>query len=105
MRTLFLTAKKCAIDNKDPLITIEHLKEALSSLEFVDTEAKTLVYDYLKVKPDISAMYSLENLNSASESKKLDFDESVKLFKKHLESNGFSLSKRATKLFVKKQNT
>jgi ATP-dependent Zn protease len=105
MRTLFLTAKKCAMDHEDYLITIDHLKEALSSLEFVDTKAKALVYDYLKVEPNISAIYSQENLNSASEFKKLDFDESVKLFKKYLESNGFSLSKRATKLFIKKQNT
>ena len=105
MRTLFLTAKRMAMSDCEDIITIKHMKDALNTLEFVDQEAKTLAYEYLEVTPDLSSVFTQKNLNEASEFRKLDFDDNVKSFKKHLESNGFSLSKVATKLFIQKQNS
>ena len=104
MRTLFLTAKKFAIDENSTSITLEHFKEALNTLEFIDTEAKSVVCEYLNVTPKVTAIYSKKNIDEASKHGTVVFDEKVKAFKKHLESEGFALSAVATKLFVEKKN-
>ena len=46
----FLTAKKFAMDDKASSLSINYIKEAVSTLEFIDLEVKELLYDYLKVE-------------------------------------------------------
>ena len=104
MRTLFLTAKKFAIDEESSSITIEHLKKALGTIEFVDNKAKTLVCDYLKISPILNSVYTNKSIDEASKQGTVSFSSDVMAFKKHLEENGFALNVVATKLFIEKKN-
>ena len=104
MRTLFLTAKKFAIDSNATEITLEHFKKALDTVEFIDSDAKKVVCDYLNVTPSPQQIVSKENIDTASKHGSVQFDEKVKTFKSHLESKGFALSAVATRLFVEKKN-
>ncbi len=104
MRTLFLTAKKFAIDEKAEEITIEHFTKAINCIEFIDTKAGQLVCEYLKCSPHPSSIYTKENIKEASEHGTVVFSKDVQNFKKYLEENGFALNVVATKLFVDKKN-
>ena len=104
MRTLFLTAKKFAIDDDASLITLVHLKKALTTLEFVDKDAKKLVLDYLQISPTPSSLFTKENLDTAAKHDKIDFDDNVLKFKKHLEENSFALSSIVSRIFIEKTN-
>ncbi|MGB5964577.1 MAG: AAA family ATPase [Sulfurimonadaceae bacterium] len=104
MRTLFLTAKKFAIDSNATEITLDHLKKALDAVEFIDNDAKKVVCDYLDVTPSLHQVVSKENIDAASKHGSVKFNEKVKSFKTHLESKGFALSAVATRLFVEKKN-
>jgi ATP-dependent Zn protease len=99
-----LTAKKFAIDDTSSLITLEHLKKALNTLEFIDKDAKKIVIEYLKVTPQPSIIYTKENIEDAAKHGKIDFDENVLLFKKHLEENSFPITSIVSKVFVEKTN-
>lgn len=102
MKTLFLTAKKFAIDEKAETISLKHFKEAISSLEFVDADAKKLTYEYLDITPTISEKVSKQNIDDAQKHETVAFEEEVKEFKKFLESNGFSMNSQISNIFVEK---
>jgi ATP-dependent Zn protease len=104
MRTLFLTAKKFAIDDKSSNISLKHLKEALTTLELIDLDAKKLVYTYLNIEPNITHKILKENIDEAQKHSKVDFDEEVKKFKEYLEVNGFAMSSTISKIFIEKTN-
>jgi len=104
MRTLFLTAKKFAIDEKSTTITLEHLKKALGTIEFLDDKAKTVVYTYLDISPTLNSVYTNKSIDEATKHGTVSFSSDVLLFKKHLEENGFALNVVATKLFIEKKN-
>jgi len=105
MRTLFLTAKKFAIDEKSEEISLDHFKKAINTLEFLDEKAKLLVCEYLKVSQHINSIYTTKNIDEAAKHGTVKFSEDVLKFKKHLESNGFALSTVATKIFIEKKNS
>ncbi|MCX6051032.1 MAG: AAA family ATPase [Campylobacterales bacterium] len=104
MRTLFLTAKKFAIDANASIITIEYFKEALSTLELIDSDAKKLVYEYLNVKPNLTSKVSNENIDAAQKYNVVPFDDEVKKFKEYLESHGFAMTSIVSKIFIEKTN-
>lgn len=104
MRTLFLTAKKFAIDEKSESITLEHLKQALGTIEFLDDKAKTLVCEYLDISPTLSSVYTNKSIDEASKHGTVSFSNDVLAFKKHLEDNGLPLNVVATKLYTEKKN-
>ncbi|MBU3938046.1 AAA family ATPase, partial [bacterium] len=105
MRTLFLTAKRFAIDANAEQITLEHFKKALNTLEFVDNDAQKLICEYLDVKQTLHQGYSKENIENASKYATVAFDDKVKEFKTFLESNGYALNTVATRLFIEKKNS
>lgn len=104
MRTLFLTAKKFAIDAKSKTISLEYFTEALSTLEFIDNDAKKLVYEYLKVTPTLKHKISKENIEEATKHNVIPFDDEVKEFKTYLEKNGFAFNTVVSQIFVEKVN-
>jgi len=104
MRTLFLTAKKFAIDEKSEEITLKHLKQALNSIEFLDEKAEVIIYKFLKVSPKISAVYTNKHIQEASKHATVNFDKDVLAFKKYLESEGFAINSVVSKLFIEKKN-
>jgi len=104
MRTLFLTAKKFAIDANAETISLEEFREALSTLEFIDNDAKKLVYEYLKITPKLANKISKSTIEEASKHKQIPFDKQVKEFKQYLEEHGFALNSVVSKIFVKKVN-
>jgi cell division protease FtsH len=105
MRTLFLTAKKFAIDAKASAISLENFKEALSTLELIDAGAKKLVYEYLNVKPNLTNKISKESVDAAQKHNVVPFDDEVKKFKEYLEANGFAMSSIVSKIFIEKTNS
>jgi len=104
MKTLFLTAKKFAIDEKATQITLEHFKKAINTIEFIDAKAQKVVCEYLKATQNIVPVYTNRHIDEASKHGIINYDENVKAFKDHLASNGFALSIVATKLFIEKKN-
>jgi len=104
MRTLFLTAKKFAIDDKSTHITIEHIKKAVNNLEFLNQKAKELTQNYLKVEFHKKPCYTNEDIAEAAKHKTIEFDAKVKEFKAYLEANGFSLDIVATKIYKERKN-
>lgn len=105
MRTLFLTAKKFAVDAKSSSITLENIQEALSTLEFIDADAKKLIYEYFKMEPSLSVKVSKENINEIQKHGQVPFNDEVKKFKEHLEKNGFGLNSIVSKIFIEKKNS
>jgi len=105
MRTLFLTAKKVAIDNNEKHITLQHIKKALETLEFIDNDAKKIIYKYLDITPQINPFITQEDIDEASRHERLDFNSEVKEFKDFLQDHGYTLNKRISKVFIEKQNT
>ncbi len=103
MRTLFLTAKKFAIDAKALEITLEHIKQAVSTIEFVDDKAKVLICEYLHSSNAPFVSYSNLDIEAASKHGTIKFSDDVVTFKKHTESKGFSLGTVVTKLFIEKK--
>jgi len=104
VRTLFLTAKKFAIDEKSPEITIEHFNKAINNVEFINSTAQEVVLKYLQVTPKKNPKYSNSDVEKASEHETVPFDEKVKEFKSYLEANSFTLNIIATKVYVEKKN-
>ena len=105
MRTLFLTAKKFAIDEKSDEIVLEHFTKAINTLEFVDEKAQKLVCEYLKSMQNITSVYTKVDIDKASKHGTINFSQDVLKFKEHLEKNGFALGVVATKIFIEKKNT
>jgi len=104
MRTLFLTAKKIAINAKSDKITLENIKDALNTLEIVDNDAKKLIYNYLEVKPILSAQITKKDLEFAQKHGVVNFAEDVVEFKLFCQKHGYSLSSRISQVFIEKKN-
>ena len=91
MRTLFLTAKKFAIDAKASEIRLEHIKQAVSTIEFVDENAKVLICEYLHSSNAPFVSYSNGDIEEASKHGTIKLSDDVVNFKKHADSKGLSL--------------
>ncbi|QOY53235.1 AAA family ATPase [Candidatus Sulfurimonas baltica] len=105
MRTLFLTAKKFAIDANASAISLEYFKEALSTLELIDPNVRKLVYEYLSIEPSLTSKVSKESIENVKKHNVVPFDDEVKKFKEYLESNGFAMTAIVSKIFVEKTNS
>jgi len=104
MRTLFLTAKKFAIDANKSNISLQEIEEALGTLELIDSSAKTLIYKHLNVTPNITTLISQEHIETAINHSQIPFNNDVKKFKLFLEKNGFRMNSTISKIFTKKKN-
>ena len=104
MRTLFLTAKKFAIDEKSETIRLEHIKQALGTVEFIDEKAEDLIYKFFKLDPTITSIYTNKNIDEASKHATVAFDKEVLDFKNYLEGEGFAINTVVSKLFIEKKN-
>lgn len=104
MKTLFLTAKKFAMDAKASEITLENMKEALRSLEIVDNNIKKLIYSYLNTSPILKSIVTKEDILQAQKYDRIPFSDNVKKFKEYLEENACFMSSIISKIFIKKKN-
>ena len=105
MKTLFLTAKKFAIDESAQKITLKHIKAALDALEIVDNKAKELITEYLNHSPNPEAKITAKDIESAQKYKTINFDDEVLKFKEHMEQNDYNIVSIVSKVFIEKSNS
>ena len=104
MRNLFLAAKKFAIDKEATDISVDDIKQALNGLEFLDNDAKRLIYDYFDVAPTLKNIISKEDVAKAQKHEIIPFNEDVKKFKSYMEEQGFTIASTISKIFIEKKN-
>ncbi len=105
MRTLFLTAKKFAIDDNAENISILHMITAMGTVAFNDLKIQTLVYNYFDMEsPSIlNFSDSTINIEDAQKHPIIRFDDNVKKFKNFLEENGFTYSNEICSIYIDKE--
>ena len=102
MKNILLTAKFLAANEQSDKIKIEHIKKALHSLEFTDTEMRVVVRNYLKLPViEMQQLVTQENLDVIAKQPKISYGEKAKEFVEFLKSQGLTLNKTITKLHYK----
>ena len=105
MKTLFLTAKKHAIDSNAKRITSAHMRAAMFTVSFNDLEMQKLIFGYFEVTspPRLNFLDKNINLEDAINHPKINFTPEVKKFKIYLEDLGISYARELCTVEVAKQ--
>lgn len=102
MKNILLTAKHLANKENSNKITIEHVKNALETLEFKNEHIKDEVWKYLNIKKvKQTQLINEEDLNEIATKPKISFGDKTKDFINFLKSKGFNTSDTFTKLYYK----
>ena len=92
MKTLFLIAKKYAMDDNASHISVIHMIPAIGTVSFNDLAIQKLVYNYFDMEAPhtLSSQGSTINIEEAKKHPIIKFDDNIKNFKSFLEANGFT---------------
>lgn len=89
MKNILLTAKYLASQEDAEHITIEHIKTALKTLEFVDADIAKEVMGYLGIDEITQQQFlTQEDLDAVAKQPKIGYDEKAKRFVKFFKSRG-----------------
>lgn len=100
MRTLFLTAKHIADQKESDEIFIEHVKSALTYIEFTNFKAQKIIYEYLNVNPTLVEIANLEQLINEVEKKPIiPFGNEIKSLLCDLKFTGVTLNSEVSMVY------